>query len=237
MGSTVPEETEVKEVKDCPHCEAKTTHLRVMRQTARFTHNHKLRDLNEPGKRLEIAVLKHHELWKCENCRDFTYYLVTDPDWAHDIGVSGDVDPQGIPLILAQSPAASPLNYRALPDDVADAAWEAEKCLSVAAYNACGTMARRAVDALCIDKGATGRDLYDRLDDLKRRGIISDQLWQWADEIRHGGKVGAHPDWEEMNGEDAKRAIGLLRELLRFVYISPAELSGRTFAQKPKRRP
>jgi hypothetical protein len=50
---------------------------------------------------------------------------------------------------------------------------EAEKCLAVGAYNACGTMTRRAMHSLCSDKNAGGSDLYAQLKFLKDNHLIT----------------------------------------------------------------
>jgi hypothetical protein len=119
--------------------------------------------------------------------------------------------------------AASPL----LPSDIAPAVLEAEKSLAVGAPNGCGVMCRRAMHVLCQDKGATGKDLHDQLKDLKDRNVITPDLWEWAEELRVVGKHGAHPEWEDVTIEDADYAVRFLREILRYVYINPAERTAR----------
>src|SRR5260370_27699132 len=101
--------------------------------------------------------------------------------------------------VLHQYPVGIPPTHVKLPADVWSAMAEAEKCLAVAAPNACGTMVRRAVDALAQHKKAKGKDLYGRLADLKNKGVITPDLYEWAEELRVAGRHGAHPEWEDLD--------------------------------------
>jgi hypothetical protein len=114
-----------------------------------------------------------------------------------------------------------------LGKDLADAVLEAEKCLTVGAPNACGVMCRRAMHVLCQDKGAVGKDLHEQLQDLRDKHIITPDLWQWAEELRVVGKHGAHPEWVDVTPDDADYAVRFLREILRYVYVNPAERAAR----------
>lgn len=91
------------------------------------------------------------------------------------------------------------------------------------AWNACGTSARRAVDALCQEKGGAGTDLYSRLESLKNKHLITPDLWEWAEELRTAGKAGAHPEWEDLTSTEAEYVVRFMREILRYVYINPWE--------------
>jgi nicotinic acid phosphoribosyltransferase len=113
---------------------------------------------------------------------------------------------------------------------------EAEKSLSVGAYNACGVMARRAMHCLCSDKGAKGKDLYDQLLYLKDNNLITPDLWEWAEELRIVGRSGAHPEWEEVTPEDADYAVRFLREIIRYVYINPAERAEKRLKESKKKK-
>ena len=124
-----------------------------------------------------------------------------------------------------------------VPGDVMNAAIEAEKCLAIGAYNACGVMARRAIDALCQNKSAAGDDLYRRLQHLRDTHAITPDLFEWAEELRIVGRSGAHPEWEEVSPEEADYAVRFLREIVRYVYINPAERDARRLKETKKKRP
>jgi hypothetical protein len=75
----------------------------------------------------------------------------------------------------------------------------------------------------CEDKGATGRDLFVQLKDMKDKQIITPDLHDWADSLRILGRDGAHPEFPEVTQDDAQDGVKLLREILKFVYILPYE--------------
>jgi len=94
-------------------------------------------------------------------------------------------------------------------------------CLAVGAPNACGVMTRRAVQSLCENKGAEGRDLFAQLKDLKNKQLITPDLHEWADSLRVSGRDGAHPEFPEVTADDAEDGVKLLREIVKCVYILP----------------
>jgi Domain of unknown function (DUF4145) len=128
----------------------------------------------------------------------------------------------------------------AVNNDVATAAIEAEKCLSVNAFNACATMTRRAVHSLCEDRNAAGKDLYQQLEDLRVRQLITPDLCEWAHTLRMLGRDGAHPEFPEVDAESATDGVKLLREIIKYVYILPHETAlkrGKKAAVKKTNQP
>ena len=187
---------------------------------------------------MAVEAIVRHYIYSCVGCGRGTYFL---SEWwgAERQYKAINVHHESVPGndVVHQYPVASPASAKGVPASVRDAAVEAEKCLASGAFNACGTMARRAVHAICADKGATGKDLYAQLADLKDKHVITPDLWEWADELRTAGKVGAHPEWEAMTEEEAGYAVRLLREVLRYVYINPAERAARKLTESKKKVP
>jgi hypothetical protein len=50
------------------------------------------------------------------------------------------------------------------------------------------------------------------------------------------GRAGAHPEWQEVAQGDADYAVRFLREIIRYVYINPAELASRRIKETAKNR-
>lgn len=92
-------------------------------------------------------------------------------------------------------------------------------------------MVRRTLEAVCRDKGATGKDLYARLDDLKNKKVIEGQLSDWSHDLRALGNEAAHDTSVFIEFEDAKDALELAEALLSYVYV----LSTRYDAFKARR--
>jgi hypothetical protein len=217
----------------CPHCGIMSLHER--RTSSR--HQEVITIKGKNNKDYQATVAMDHELWRCVNCHKDTYFLIQNEAkvWASETSV---------PTLLAEAPAkpihqypiATPSVHPAVPEDIKQATVEAEKCLSVGAYNACGVMARRAMHCLCSNKKAKGKDLYDQLLYLKDNHLITPDLWEWAEELRIVGRSGAHPEWEEVTPENADYAVRFLREIIRYVYINPAERAEKKLKEEKKKK-
>lgn len=89
-------------------------------------------------------------------------------------------------------------------------------------------MARRTVEAITMDKGETNGTLAERLVRLRDRGILQPALAEWATEVRLIGNIGAHFDpIQSVSLDDSRELLAFVRELLRYLYELPAELSRR----------
>jgi Domain of unknown function (DUF4145) len=220
---------------DCPHCEIKgCQQQRVGDVQARTTG----RPMQFHGVGYGLNIHQTHTIYRCCTCGRDTYILVHR--WDQLTGHRAQGEPEEVFMEPGSEaahvwPVATPLVHSSIPPIVASAAIEAEKCFAVGAFSACGTMVRRAVDAMAQEKKAEGKDLFSRLAHLKDSHVITPTLWEWAEELRTAGKVGAHPEWEAMDSAEAEYAVGFLREILRYVYINPSELEARRLKQNKKK--
>jgi hypothetical protein len=203
---------------ECPHCGVLSQHDKSV--ISSFQH-HKSVGRDDIGITVYYAQEKHVIL-VCLNCKE-TSYLLFNPPFQR----GGSIFPGSKPEISHVYPVATSVLHQSIPRGIQDAAIEAEKCFGVGAHNACGVMTRRAMHSLCVDKGATGKDLFAQLKDLKDRHIITPDLWEWSEELRVLGRNGAHPEWPEVTSEDAQYGINFLREIIRYVYINPSERNAR----------
>lgn len=104
---------------------------------------------------------------------------------------------------------------------------EANLCFSVSAYRAAAVMARRALQSICLDKGAKeGDDLKKQIDWLFAQGVVTKDLKEWAHEVRLVGNDAAHPKKPEGNQpvskEDAEDILQLLDQFCQVLYVAPA---------------
>lgn len=82
-------------------------------------------------------------------------------------------------------------------------------------------MVRRVLEELCEDRGATGKNLKDRLSDLGANVVVPRELLDAADELRLLGNDAAHIEakaYDSIGQEEAGLAIELAKELLKAVY-------------------
>ena len=88
---------------------------------------------------------------------------------------------------------------------------EALLCQSVGAYRGAAVLARRAVQSICLDKGAKkGENLHKQIKELFDKNIITQAIKDWADEVRYIGNDAAHPNKEEVSKEDSEDILELL---------------------------
>jgi len=100
---------------------------------------------------------------------------------------------------------------------------EAKLCFSVGAFRACAVMARRAVQNACIDKGANkNKRLEEQIEELASKGVITNNLKEWADVVRWVGNDAAHPDKNEVIREDAEDILKLAEQFMHVIYVAPA---------------
>jgi len=116
---------------------------------------------------------------------------------------------------------------------------EAYKCQSIQAWRASVTMARRAIQNICIEKGApvtrtitpkTGEpkkvknDLINQINWLYDERIITQDLKDWAHEIRTVGNTGAHPgdaeDTQPVAEQDSVDILNLAEAFCGPLYIA-----------------
>jgi len=82
-------------------------------------------------------------------------------------------------------------------------------------------MIRKTLDLLCIDKGAKGGDLKDRIASLKLKVLISQELFEGMDGLRLLGNDAAHVEsrtFDDVGKEEIEVAIEFVKELVKAVY-------------------
>ena len=119
------------------------------------------------------------------------------------------------------NPMPSPTDER-IPNPMRSDLMEAKMCFSAKAFRGCAVMARRAIEASCIQKGASkNRELYQQIDELKENGVITEDLRKWGHSVRWIANDAAHPDSAEVTEEDAKDILHLAEQFLHVIYVTP----------------
>jgi len=123
----------------------------------------------------------------------------------------------------------------AVPLDISADFREALRCQWIRAFKGTVTMCRRAVQGSVLVEGATGGRLIDQIDDLFKKGRITESLRDMAHEIRLTGNIGAHPDEDglkDVSEQDADDMIEFTREYFHHVYVMPNKLETRRKKEK-----
>lgn len=114
-----------------------------------------------------------------------------------------------------------------VPDSIASDWREAHIDLGVRSWKSAAMMARRAVQGVCIERGAKPGKLASQIEQLRATNALHSHIVDWATEIRYFGNDGAHPGDDGLNDvteAEARDAINFLDELLRWVYTMPVKL-------------
>jgi hypothetical protein len=115
-----------------------------------------------------------------------------------------------------------------VPENVQEILSEAKTTYSTKCYRASAVMSRRTLEAITNEKGETSGNLYKRINSLLEKGILDKNLGDWATEIRLIGNNGAHFDpINDVEKEDANQIILFIEELIKYLYIMPAEIEKR----------
>jgi hypothetical protein len=83
---------------------------------------------------------------------------------------------------------------------------------------------RRLLEFIAKDKGANGRDLYNKLQDLTSNGTLPGYFANISDLLRKVGNMGAHAVEEEVSIWDAELIDDFFRAIVEYVYIAPARV-------------
>jgi len=114
-----------------------------------------------------------------------------------------------------------------IPESIQDDIVEAQLCKTVAANKACVVLCRRVVEGICLDKGAIGVTLNDKIQSLHETGFLSANDLIVYHAVRHFGNYGAHIETDllgEVTPEDAELVLDLIFHLIRQVYEMPAKI-------------
>jgi hypothetical protein len=171
--------------------------------------------------RLALAALR------CIACRNYILGIIKH-DVLRDSWVYGIHYPLGNPEDDV---------FEEIPDHIKPDFQEALRCLWVDAYNATAEMCRRALEAACIDLGASPKNVLEEMIDwLEEKRIITPGLKDVAHKVRLGGNRGAHPGQpsERIEKEHAQAIVAFSEHFFQHVYVTPKQLDKYDFS-KPKK--
>jgi len=108
-----------------------------------------------------------------------------------------------------------------IPEPIRSAFNEALLCLAVKAYGGSLMMCRTAVIRLQRHQGVSS------LSQLRDKGMISEMLYQQADEVRLWANVIGHEDFDSaaVTPELCEELVAYVESLLDAVYVQPARLA------------
>ena len=112
---------------------------------------------------------------------------------------------------------------KSVPKEVSRIYDEAIRIIHVAP-NAFAVQIRRALEALCKDRGTKHRTLAEQLNELADKGEIPKTLSEASDIVRLIGNVGAHASTTEVHPLQATAIDNFFKAIVEYVYVSPARI-------------
>lgn len=113
--------------------------------------------------------------------------------------------------------------HNSVPDSVSSIYSEACR-IKYIAPNAFAVQIRRAIEALCNDRGVSERNLAKSLEKLGERGELPSALYEATDIIRLVGNVGAHASEENVHPLQVMALDDFFKAVVEYVYVSPAKI-------------
>lgn len=110
------------------------------------------------------------------------------------------------------------LNYET-PEIVRASYEEAARNLESRSYFSAVVMVRRALEAIAKDFDPGVRTAFQGIQKMLDAGAISEELSEWAHELRQLGNIGAHATDETVEPQDAVDAIDFLEAILENIYL------------------
>ena len=113
--------------------------------------------------------------------------------------------------------------HASVPKKIANVYEEAFRIKTIAP-NAFAVQIRRALEAICEDRGATEGNLQRRLLKLTEAGDIPPVLSEVSDVLRLIGNIGAHGINDSVHPLQAFALDDFFRAIVEYVYIAPSKL-------------
>lgn len=109
----------------------------------------------------------------------------------------------------------------AIPPIIVSALDEAITCHAHQCYVAAAIMVRKTLENLCHERGATGRNLVERIKVLGQQAILPVELFEGLDELRLLGNDAAHVEsiaFNQVGEHEVAVAITFTKTVLQAVY-------------------
>lgn len=142
-----------------------------------------------------------------------------DPNCHAHVFVAYDVSSGKI--ILSYPSETIDFDSTDLPSSVIKSFEEAIKCHANQCYVASAIMVRKTLEELCKDRGATGNNLKKRLEDLRSKIVLPQELLDGLDDLRLLGNDAAHieaQEYDKVDQDEVELAIEITKEVLKAVY-------------------
>ena len=199
----------------CPHCG------NTAPQSLLFSHSYTSAGYSPEGTKDEEGPPCTYYAATCATCGDLLLYHSFLDEHGEQNFTSADL----------MYPKSVELND-SVPDVVRKCFAEAARVQNVAP-NAYAVMIRRALEAICDDRGIAKGTLVKRLEALVKKGEIPPTLAEITSVLRVLGNVGAHDTTQSVTVPQTWSMDEFFRAVIEYVYVAPSKL--RKFKAKLKK--
>lgn len=110
-----------------------------------------------------------------------------------------------------------------VPEEISKLYDEATRIKSIAP-NAFAVQIRRALEAICVDRGSNRKNLAAQLKELGEKGEIPKTLSEASDILRVIGNVGAHANKRDVHPLQVLALDEFFKAIIEYVYVSPSKI-------------
>ena len=124
-------------------------------------------------------------------------------------------------LIASYPPARIEFNSENIPEKILKTFEEALESHANKCYIASSILVRRTLEEICKERDAKGQNLKKRIEELKTKIILPEELFEAMNELRLLGNDAAHIEAEvynEIGNTEVETAIELTKEILKALY-------------------
>lgn len=140
-------------------------------------------------------------------------------------------------ILLTHPSDSIPFDKENVPEKVLNAFQEAIISHSNNCFIASAIMIRKTLEEICQNRSATGKTLYNKLEDLGNKIVIPKELIEGMQELRLLGNDAAHIEsntFDEVGRDEVEISIEFTKEILKAVYQYESLLSKLRSLKKPK---
>lgn len=209
-------------IDDCPHCDTRA-HLKL-----EFSESHDLRNRD----------VVYYAVFRCVPCKKLTLktFRFNQNPYDQNPNLSAGVWEDKYP----NETIASVSRFDGIvPGDALADFKEGAICLQNKCNKASVAMFRRSLQSALLERGATPKE--DLVDQIKNAPFLTQNIKDWAHNIRIFGNWGAHPQDDNLKDIDPKIAAetqSFLEEFFNYVYVMPSRVaSARTKNAPPQPKP
>ena len=196
---------DIRKINFCPHCGNKSPQKLLFNQETTGT-GWMIHD----GEEVEFDVV--YFVASCDTCNHILVYQAVDDIPERNFFTSAD-------LVYPNSGEL----HSSVPKAISNIYNEALRIKNLAP-NAYAVQIRRALEALCEDRGAKSGTLNKMLSDLSAKGEIPSTLAEATDLLRLLGNIGAHASDISVQPWQVYTLDEFFRAIVEYVYVAPSKI-------------